>query len=332
VGNIAQYAYLPRLRSGNLFQLQGVFDVNEELSRAVASEFSARSYASIGELISDEEVTAVFICSPPRFHCEAATAALQAGKHVLCEKPLAVNYREAQTMWDAARLSTARHMVNFSFRYDTAAAHFVDIVKSGVLGTIYHVSGTFSQGQWFSEDGQPAHERVDDAAWRYRAGGGVVLELGSHLVDLLRQCLGEVCRVIAWTESFRKDVPECENASGLCLKFDRGAEANVLISRLATGFREHRALEVFGSRGCLIFENGGLQIWTRNEPRWRRLMPPSLGDDSFLSAFHCAIHDPSKNVPGFWEGLKNNEVLDAVYESAHSGTAVDLPLGTTSLL
>lgn len=326
VGNIAQWAYLPRIRAGNGFHLRGVFDVNMEAAKAVADEFSARRYDSVDELISDEDISAVFVCSPPRFHCEAARSALQAGKHVLCEKPLASSYAEARDMWETARTATARHMVNFSYRYRPDIAHFIDIVRSGMLGTVYHVTGTFSQGQWFSEDSNPSHERGDDAPWRYQAGGGIVFELGAHLIDILRSCFGEVHSVSAWTEPFSKEASECDNACGMTIKFNQGTMAHVITSRFATGFREHSSLEVSGSRGCLKFEEGALRIWTRSEPKWRELFPPPPDDQDFLTAFHCSIHQHSKVVPGFWDGFKNNEVIEAVYQSAQTGGVVKLPL------
>ena len=242
VGQVAQWKYLPQFRGGNGFLLRGVFDVNMEAAELIAGEFSCKSYASVDELVSDEGVSAVFICSPPRFHYEAARAAIEAGKHVLCEKPLASSYVEARDMWETARTSAVRHMVNFSYRYRPDIAHLVDIVRSGMLGSIYHVSGMFSQGQWFSENSEPSHERGDDASWRYEAGGGVVLELGAHLIDMLRMCFGEVRWVSAWTESFHREHPDCENACGLSMKFDQGPVAHVVTSRFATGFKEHSSL------------------------------------------------------------------------------------------
>ena len=326
VGNIARWAYLPRLKAGSHFQLRGVFDVDVEAARKVADEFGAKLYSSLEELVESEETEAVFVCSPAPYHCEAAVSALARGKHVLCEKPLAASYSDARSMWEAAQNAAGRNMVNFSYRFRPSMSYFVDLIRSGILGDVYHLSGVFSQGGWYTEDGEASDERVDAAPWRFKSGGGVVHELGPHIIDILRLSFGEIARIQAWTEPLQNSDPGCENACGLSLKFKRGLVAQLLTSRMATGYREHAELEVTGSHGCLKYAEDTLKLWTREYPEWRDLLVPNIEGLDFLAAFRGAIHDRSKRIPGFWDGFKANEALEAIQRSADSGSAVALPL------
>ncbi len=101
-GNIARWAYVPRLQRKFPFRLAAVFDVNQAGAKQVADSTGAKACASVDELLKQPEVEAVFICTPAAFHCDAAIAALKAGKHVLCEKPIASNAAEAEQMAAAA--------------------------------------------------------------------------------------------------------------------------------------------------------------------------------------------------------------------------------------
>lgn len=107
--------------------------------------------------------------------------------------------------------------------------------------------------------------------------------------------------------------------------FDGGTVAQVMTSRWATGFKERTALEISGSEGAVQYEPGSLRIWTRREPRWRELLLPEW-DQDFLEIFAKAIRGQKAGVPTFWDGMKNNEALEAIERSAKTGAAIDLPL------
>jgi|GEM_PF-419815 len=325
VGNVVRWAYLPRLRGRRTFRLRAVYDLNRVAARRVADDFGARACASLSELMREEGVEAVFVCTPAQAHCEVALAALEAGRHVLCEKPLGSSLEEALAMWEAARQAGTAHMVNFSYRFLPDIAFASELIRSGALGRVYHVWGALFQGGWFTGTGEPAQARDDATAWRFGPGGGIVLDLGSHLIDLCRLWFGEIEQVQAWTRQFRPGPPVCEDACGFSLSFKEGPMAHLLTSRWATGHKDCASLEVSGSEGSLVLDQGGLRLWTRGEPRWRALLVPPLRGD-FLDAFHAAISGAFAQVPDFRDGLKNNEALEGVFRSARSGAAVALPL------
>ena len=325
-GNIARWAYVPRLQRKFPFHLAAVFDVNQAGAKQVADATGAKACASVDELLQQPAVEAVFICTPAAFHGDAAITALQAGKHVLCEKPMAATLDEAKRMTDAAQKSGKAHMVHFSYRFRPEFQFLAQLIQSGVIGRVYHVTGTFSQGKWFNENSAPSNERPDATPWKLGAEGGVAEDLGPHLVDLCRSCFGELTEVNAWKRSFRPGPFVSDDACGLSLSFADGAAAHVITSRLATGFKEHTSLEFSGSQGAIRFEHGEIRLWTRKEPRWRTLLiPPNLGRD-FLDAFHAAISNRAAKVPDFSDGLKNSEALEAIVHSAKAGATVKLPV------
>jgi predicted dehydrogenase len=331
VGNVVRWLYLPRLRRPDSpFRLAAIYDVDSSAAEHVAATLGAEVCGSLKDLTRHASVEAVFVCTPVRFHCETVLASLDAGKHVICEKPLGRSQVEARRMWEVACKVGMVHMVNFSyrFRHDFSLIH--QIIRSGMLGRIHHLWGSISQGQWFAENGQPSGRRADAAQWKYGSEGGVVLDLTPHVVDLCRWWLGEICQVRAWTQSLGERVPGAEAACGFALHFASGAVAQLLTSRLATGSREQMLLEVSGSQGALRLDQEILKLWTVEEPRWRSVLMPEQGPD-FLAAFHSAVTGCADDRPTFEDGVKNNEIIDAIFHSARSSASVCLPFEQENL-
>jgi UDP-N-acetylglucosamine 3-dehydrogenase len=325
-GNIARWAYVPRMQRKFPFHLAAVFDVNLPGAKEVAASTGAKACASVNELVRDPAVEAVFICTPAQFHCDAAIAALEAGKHVLCEKPMAATLAEAQRMLDAAKQSGKTHMVHLSYRFRPEFRFLAELVASGIIGKVYHVTGTFSQGQWLNEKSEPSNERGDATPWKLGPDGGVAEDLGPHLMDLLRMALGEITEIGAWKKCYRPGTFMSDDACGVNASFASGAAAHVVLSRVATGFKERTSLEFSGSQGAIYFEHGKTRLWTRSDPRWRLLLVPQYADGDFLAAFHNAISNRDAKIPDFNDGLKNSEALEGIVRSAKTGTEIKLPL------
>jgi predicted dehydrogenase len=327
VGNVARWLYLPRLQAPHApFRLAAVYDVDQAAAEAVAQQFGARACPSLDAVWHCPEIEAVLVCTPVRYHAEAVEAALRARKHVLCEKPLAYTLAEARTLCRQAQASGCVHMVNFSYRFRPDLMFAVRLIREGVLGRIYHALGTISQGLWFTESGLPSRERVDAAAWKFGPEGGVLLDLGPHLIDFARCCWGEIRQLQAWTRALRDGPAACEDVAGVSFCFEGGTTAQFLTSRWATGHRERTWLEVSGSQGALLLESGVVKLWTRREPRWRTLLIPPREEGDFLDCFARAIGGAPAGVPDFTDGLRNNEAIAAIFESARSRSAIDLPL------
>ncbi|MEV7194688.1 Gfo/Idh/MocA family oxidoreductase [Streptomyces sp. NPDC093510] len=224
-------------------------------------------------LIARDDVDIVDICTPGDSHAEIALAALEAGKHVLCEKPLANTVEEAEAMAEAAELARARGqvaMVGFNYRRVPALALARRMVAEGRLGALRHVRLTYLQ-DWLVDAEFPLTWRLR----KDRAGSGALGDLGAHIVDLAQYLVGEpVAGVSALTETFVRERPVLEGASsGLTAaggnrlgpvtvddaavftgRFPSGALASFEVSRFAAGRKNALRLELNGSDGSLAFD------------------------------------------------------------------------------
>ncbi|MEV5981275.1 Gfo/Idh/MocA family oxidoreductase [Streptomyces sp. NPDC052114] len=224
-------------------------------------------------LIARDDVDLVDICTPGDSHAEIAVAALEAGKHVLCEKPLANTVEEAEAMAEAAARARARGqvaMVGFNYRRVPALALARRMVAEGRLGALRHVRLTYLQ-DWLVPEDFPLTWRLR----KDRAGSGALGDLGAHIVDLAQYLAGEpVAGVSALTETFVRERPVLEGASsGLTAaggarlgavtvddaavftgRFASGALASFEATRFAAGRKNALRLELNGSDGSLAFD------------------------------------------------------------------------------
>ncbi|MFE0170942.1 Gfo/Idh/MocA family protein [Streptomyces sp. NPDC059002] len=227
-------------------------------------------------LIARDDVDLVDICTPGDSHAEIAVAALDAGKHVLCEKPLANTVEEAEAMADAAERARARGqmaMVGFNYRRVPALALARRMVADGRLGVLRHVRLTYLQ-DWLVDPKFPLTWRLR----KDRAGSGALGDLGAHIVDLAQYLAGEqVAGVSALTETFVRERPLVEAAAGVSSgltasggtrlgtvtvddaavftgRFPSGALASFEATRFATGRKNALRLELNGSEGSLAFD------------------------------------------------------------------------------
>ncbi|MCZ4512637.1 Gfo/Idh/MocA family oxidoreductase [Streptomyces sp. ActVer] len=224
-------------------------------------------------LISREDVDVVDICTPGDSHAEIAVAALAAGKHVLCEKPLANTVEEAEAMAEAAQAAAERGqvaMVGFNYRRVPATSLARQMVSEGRLGTLRHVRVTYLQ-DWLVD-------REFPLTWRLRketAGSGALGDLGAHIVDLAQYLAGEpVVGVSALTETFVRERPLLSGtSSGLSAaggsdrgavtvddaalftgRFASGALGSFEATRFATGRKNSLRIELNGENGSLAFD------------------------------------------------------------------------------
>ncbi|MEV6878499.1 Gfo/Idh/MocA family oxidoreductase [Amycolatopsis sp. NPDC051128] len=300
------------------------------------------------QLIARDDVDLVDICTPGDTHAEIAIAALEAGKHVLCEKPLANSVAEAEAMAEAARKARergVRAMVAFNYRRVPALAHARNLVASGALGEIRHVRSVYLQ-DWLSDPRAPM-------TWRLRresAGSGALGDLGAHIVDAAQFVTGEVITgVSALTNTFVKQRPSenggtdevtVDDTALFLARLSSGAVASFEATRFALGRKNAMRLEVNGSKASLAFD-----FESMNELQWyegagteagfRRILvtepehpyvgvwwPPGhlLGyEHTFtneVADLLAAISAGTDPEPGFDDGLRVQRVLHAVEKSA----------------
>ncbi len=211
------------------------------------------------EAVERADVDAVIVGTPNHTHHEICLAALAAGKHVLCEKPLARTLVQAEEMAAAARRAGVCHGVAFNYRRVPAVALARRVITEGRLGRIYHLRSSFLQ-DWLLDPDTPM-------SWRLRkedAGSGTLGDLLSHSIDLARYLVGDLHEVIADLTTFIPQRPRAEEAGGrenvtvddraaLLARFTGGAVGTIEASRLAAGRKAANAVEVYGERGSLRF-------------------------------------------------------------------------------
>jgi predicted dehydrogenase len=223
-------------------------------------------------LVARPDVDLVDVCTPGDTHAEIAIAALEAGKHVLCEKPLANTVEEARAMVDAAERARAhgiRSMVGFTYRRVPALSLARQLVREGRVGEVRHVRAQYLQ-DWLVDPEVPLTWRLDKS----RAGSGALGDIGAHIIDLTHFVTGElITGVSATTETFVHDRPLPGAAHGLSAdvgsgrgevtvddaaiflaRLTGGALATFEATRFATGRKNAIRLEVNGSRGSLAFD------------------------------------------------------------------------------
>ncbi|WP_129668735.1 Gfo/Idh/MocA family protein [Phytoactinopolyspora endophytica] len=252
---------------------------NEAAARAAGDKFGWQQVETDWRaLLSRDDVDLVDVCTPGDTHAEIAIAALEAGKHVLCEKPLANTVPEAESMADAAaaaRERGVRSMVGFTYRRVPAIVLARTLVADGRIGDIRHVRAQYLQ-DWLVDPAAPMSWRLD----KQRAGSGALGDIGAHIVDLTQYITGErITGVSAMMETFvgRRPMPGDDGDVGtlgghvtgddvqmgdvtvddtavFLARFSRGALATFEATRYATGRKNAIRIEINGTNGSLAFD------------------------------------------------------------------------------
>jgi predicted dehydrogenase len=292
-------------------------------------------------VIQDPAVTVFDNVGPNHLHAEPTLAALAAGKHVVCEKPLALDGEQAWELLSAARRAGVKHMCAFNYRFVPAVKLARDLISDGRLGEIRHFRARYLQ-DWLVD---PAAE----VTWRLRsdhAGSGALGDLGSHIIDLARFLVGEISDVSGATQTFvherggeRADVDEAFQA---LIGFESGASGTLEASRVCPGRANSLVLEVNGTHGSLVFDLERLnELWVHRAdgPRELRGLQRVLVTDPaqpglagwwppghVLGWEHTFTHEVADLVsaiaagtdpaPSFADGLQVQRVLAAVEHSA----------------
>lgn len=316
----------------------------------------APPYAGLTELLADDRVTAVHICSPNHLHHEHALAVLAAGKHVICEKPLAMSAAEARVLRDVAHASGLVHAACFMSRFYPLCQEAASRVESGSVGAVRLVTGNYLQ-DWLSKD--------TDWNWRLdpRLGGSLraVGDIGSHWLDLvsfisgqrvesvmadLTTVIPERRRPMGSVETFAQSTSDTEavavtteDIAGVLLRFDGGARGVLTLSQVSPGRKNHLAFEVSGSQASLAWgSENPEQLWIghRDEPNQVQLRSdgdypaghaqgyPDAFKALFRSVYTAITSGGGVDYPTFDDGLEQVLVGEAIATSARLGQWVSV--------
>ena len=221
------------------------------------------------KVVDREDVDVVDICTPTYLHKDIAVAAAENGKHLFCEKPVALNYAEAREMYEAAEAAGIVHYLNHNYRRVPAIVFAKHLIEEGKIGEIYHWRGTYLQ-DWITD---PEFTLTWHLQKKF-AGAGPHYDLNSHSVDLARYLVGEINSVAAILKTFINERPlpgagagtfklgsastevgqvTVDDAAFMVTEFENGALGSFEASRFANGRKNFNYFEIYGSKGSLIF-------------------------------------------------------------------------------
>ena len=250
-GAIAQRRHITEYADNSQVEIVAVCDINEERVNEVAEQYNAKAYTNYEELLNDADIDAISVCLPNYLHAEVSIAALNKGKHVLCEKPMATSKEEAEAMIQAAEASGKKLMIGHNQRFVPSHEKAREIIASGELGKIFSFRTAFGHPgpEGWSVDGKES--------WFFRkeeAFIGAMGDLGVHKTDLLRYVLGEeFVEVGAFIESNAKENSDVDDNAVCVLKTESGT-IGTLAASWAYG-REDNSTIIYGENAILRLED-----------------------------------------------------------------------------
>jgi len=314
--------------------LVAVQDVAEERVKAVAEKYGVKAvYTSEYDLLNDPNVQAVYIATPTHLHYSQVMAAAEAGKHVLCEKPLALTLPQCEEIVEECASRGVKLGINFMMRFHACHRALKQMVDAGDLGTL--VMGRAELTCWYPPI--PGAFRQDPEL----GGGGSFIDMGNHCVDLLEQFFGRVREVKCYTGNLVHDYATEDTAVAM-LQFENGAIGVVDALFNVPDAAARNALEVYGSKGSVYafgtigqssvgqlhaaVEKGdrGYDAGQKREETGEQIIEPAVTNmyQAHIQAFCDAIaNDTPVPIPGE-DGIWSHKVIDACYESARTGCAV----------
>lgn len=242
---------------------------NEEGVKEAADKFGWEGYETDWrKLVARDDIDLIDVNAPSDAHKEITLAAVAAGKHVFCEKPLALNLADGREMLAAAEKAGVRHAVCFNYRFLPAVQLAKKLIDDGRIGEIHHYRATYLQ-DWLADPKAPL-------AWRLKkevAGSGAHGDLNAHCIDLARFLIGEFDRVIGHNRTFVKQRPipastsglsgtgtdemgevTVDDATGFLADFKNGAMGSFIATRFATGRKNGNTFEIHGSKGTIRWD------------------------------------------------------------------------------
>jgi len=243
-------------------ELHTTVDVFEEPIKKAAQKYGFKYWSlDYNDVINNEEIDVVDICCSNDFHKEISIKAAEAGKHVLCEKPLAMNTKDAEEMYETVTRCNVTNMINFVYRKYPSIAYIREIISSGDIGRIYHVNCFFEQ-DFYADPEIPYNWHFKKA----KAGGGALLTIAPHMIDTARYLIGDFAEATALGETFIKerklpgeegktDIVDVDDATAFMVKFKNGAIGTFMTSWVARGRKHHFEFEIAGSKGTIMFNS-----------------------------------------------------------------------------
>ena len=347
-GAIMRLSHGPVINRSNEATLAAVFDTDLARAEAITRDFGGKAFDNLDQMLETGGVDAVIVATPNRFHAEGAIAAANHGKHVLCEKPLAITIAECRAMIAAADQSKTVLQVGFNQRFWTQVKIAKRLIDAGFIGKVHQMRSIYSE----KYTAYPAMTR-----YRYdlaQSGGGTIIDLTIHRIDLARHLVGDFSGVVAELAHSVMDEKVDDNVF-LLTRFQNGARGSLASNRYSPNIGD--GTDLYGTEGTIHLatesinphNSSPLAIYTEKsmkdlpdilrdahypdawwkgfEGGWITLKPPRISPyEEQLKSFCGAIRgDHPVEISGH-DGLRAQEVVQAAYLSVQSKGWIDLPL------
>lgn len=329
-GGIFRNAHAPAWLNHPEIEIVAISDPVENLAQSFAEEQGVSNvFTDYHDLLALDEIDVVDICTPNLFHSEIAIAALNAGKHVFCEKPDAVNVEEVVKMQEAANKSSKVLMVMRNNRFNPASQFVKKFIDAGHMGDIYtgrcgwvRRRGIPGRGGWFTT--------------KALSGGGPLIDLGVHFIDLAMWLMGDPKPVSVVGATYNKFANKDEENAGTFdvedlatgfIRFDNGATLLIEFSWASNIEDEMNYYELRGTKSGVSFKNGDLKIFSEIEDTLVDIVPRLLNDSTpnhtrNINHFIDVLQNRSKPIISPDQGVDMIKILSAIYESAQIGKEV----------
>ncbi len=332
-------------------RLVGIAGRSADAVTAAAQRYGfERAVTDWRELVADDAIQLFDNAGPNNLHVEPTIAAAEAGKHVICEKPLGRDAGESHELWRRTAAAGVKHLCAFNYRFVPAVRLAREMIQAGELGEIHHFRGSYLQ-EWGAD--------ADLTAWRFdrsQAGSGALGDLGAHVIDLARYLVGEIASVSGLTKTFiseraggtvRVDVDDAFEA---LVELDGGAVGTLEASRFCQGRKNALTFEINGSKGSIAFDLERLNelevhlagsapggrahgfrrviVSEADHPFWEHWWPHGhlIGwEHTFVHELHHLLQaiatdgDVRPHGADFEDGYRAAEVCDAIVRSAQHG-------------
>lgn len=318
--NIGTQKVIPAMQHGKYSKVSAISSRNLQKAKEAAAKLNIPiAYGSYEELLADKEIDAIYIPLPNHLHVEWLLKSLQAGKHVLCEKPITMNYPDAVDLYNGIqKFPDLKVMEAFMYRHHPHIQHAKKLVKEGAIGNLRNMHSIFS---YFNDDSTNIRNMAD-------IGGGGLLDIGCYCISISRFIFEDepvrVCGSVEFDPKFKTD----RLASGV-LEFKKGTATFSCSTQMA----DHRLALIFGSDGKLELPNPFVP-----QPDEKARIIKTLGSENVEEIefepvdqytlqgdyFSKAIMDNTDVFTPLQDAVANMKVIDAIFESAKKGTFIVL--------
>ena len=334
-GGIARRRTIPEgIMHADHAVLVAVYDINREVNEAVAKEFNAKAVNSIQELI-DSGVDAIYIASPVNMHYDHVIACARGKKHVLCEKPLGMTTAETEKMISVCSEEGVSLGTSFMMRFVTQHQAALKMIKDGKLGK--PVYGRAQLSCWY-----PPIE----GAWRQdpaQGGGGSLMDMGSHCIDLLEMFFGKIRSVSCFINNSVHSY-KSEDSAIVSIFFENGAMGTVDTFFCIPDNSSKNILELYGSKGSILAKGtigqgpaGEMTAYLETDTSGYNAQQIRENADGLvvspapvntymaeIEEFSCALLEKREPANNVLLGLKSQKIMAACYESARTGKIIDI--------